>query len=315
MWKGSRPQGASQAEAASGPTSAELLRQVRRVEMRTRRLVNSRFTGEYLSSFKGQGIEFAEVREYLPGDDIRSIDWNVTARLGKAFVKRYVEERELSVLLLVDLSGSDRWGTRGRLKSRLVAEVAATIAMSAVRNNDRVGLLIATDRVESFVPPRKGRRHTLRLVRDLLSFSPASPSTDLSVAVEYAQRVLSHRSLVFIFSDFQLGDGWDAFGSAMTRLRARHDVVACHLIDPTDVELPEVGIIRTRDPETGERVLIDTSLPAVRSRYAELAGVDQARARRLFTRTGIDEIRLRTDAPYAPPLFAFFRRRERRLRR
>ncbi len=309
MSKESEPRG------APAPASAELLRQVRRVEMRTRRLVNSRFSGEYLSSFKGQGIEFAEVREYLPGDDIRSIDWNVTARLGKAFVKRYVEERELSVLMLVDLSGSDRWATRGRLKSRLVAEVAATIAMSAVRNNDRVGLLIATDRVECFVPPRKGRRHTLRLIRDLLSFTPASATTDLSVAVEYAQRVLSHRSLVFLFSDFQLGDGWDAFGSAVARLRARHDVVACHLIDPTDVELPAVGVVRMVDPESGERVLIDTSAQGVRARYAEMASLDQSRARRLFTRNGIDEIRLKTDAPYAPPLIAFFRRRERRMRR
>jgi uncharacterized protein (DUF58 family) len=301
--------------AASAPASAELLRQVRRVELRTRRLVNSRFSGEYLSSFKGQGIEFAEVREYQPGDDIRTIDWNVTARLGSPFVKRYVEERELSVLMIVDLSGSDRWGTRGRLKSQLVAEVGATIAMSAVRNNDRVGLLIVTDEVECFVPPRKGRRHILRLIRDLLAFKPSGRRTDLSTAVAYAQRVLPHRSLVFLFSDFQLGDDWDEFGRVVAGLRARHDVVACQLSDPTDFELPAVGLLHTLDPESGERVTIDTSSRKLRDRYAELANADQARARRVFARTGIDEIRLRTDVPYAPALIGFFHRRERRMRR
>jgi uncharacterized protein (DUF58 family) len=300
----------------TAPASADLLRQVRRVELRTRRLVDSRFSGEYLSSFKGQGIEFAEVREYQPGDDVRSIDWNVTARLGETYVKRYVEERELTVLLIVDLSGSDRWGTRGRLKSQLVAEVAITIAMSAVRNNDRVGLLVITDEVEWFLPPRKGRRHVLRLVRDLLGFRPRKSGTDLNAAVAYAQRILSHRSLVFFFSDFQVGEeGWEAFGKGMAGLRSRHDVVACHLIDPRDTELPSVGLLRVQDPETGERVLIDTSSRAVRERYAAVANRDQTRARRLFARAGIDEIRLRTDQPYTPALMAFFRRRERRRQR
>lgn len=283
--------------------------------MRTRRLVNSRFSGEYLSSFKGQGIEFAEVREYLPGDDIRSIDWNVTARLGKPFVKRFVEERELSVLLIVDLSASDRWGTRGKLKSRLVAEVAATIAMSAVRNNDRVGLLIVTDRVERFVPPRKGRRHVLRLIRDLLSFEPSGHGTDLATAVEYARRVLAHRSLVFLFSDFQLGDGWESFGGAVAGFRARHDVVACHLEDPADEGLPAVGMLRAVDPESGVVGLVDTSSREVRERYASLASRDREQARRLFHRTAIDEVRLRTDLPFVPALIAFFRRRERRAGR
>lgn len=300
---------------APASASAELLRQVRRVEMRTRRLVNSRFSGEYLSSFKGQGIEFAEVREYLPGDDIRSIDWNVTARLGKPFVKRFVEERELSVLMIVDLSGSDRWGTRGRLKSRLVAEVAATIAMSAVRNNDRVGLLIATDRVERFLPPRKGRRHVLRLIRDLLSFEPAGHATDLAAGIEYAQRVLAHHSLVFVFSDFQFGDGWDAFDGAISGLRTRHDVVACHLEDPTDEGLPAAGMLRLVDAETGEVRLVDTSSRQARERFASMRGADRERARRLFHRTAIDEIHLRTDTSFVPALIGFFRRRERRASR
>src|SRR5690606_9584545 len=223
---------------ATAPATMELLRQVRRVELRTRRLVDSRFSGEYLSSFKGQGIEFAEVREYQHGDDVRSIDWNVTARLGAPFVKRYVEERELSVLFVVDLSGSARWGTKQRLKSQLIAEVVATLAMSAVRNNDRVGLLIATDRVEALIPPRKGRRHVLRIIRDLLACKPISAGTDLAPALSYAQRVLSHRALVFLFSDFALGSGWEEFGRALTRRRTRHDVVACHLTDPRDFDLP-----------------------------------------------------------------------------
>jgi uncharacterized protein (DUF58 family) len=302
-------------EPPTAPASADLLGRVRRVEIRTRRLVNSRFSGEYLSSFKGQGIEFAEVREYQPGDEVRSIDWNVTARLGQPYVKSYVEERELSVLLIVDLSGSDRWATRGRLKSHLVAEVATTIAMSAVHNNDRVGLLIVTEEVEWFVPPRKGRRHVLRILRDLLAFEPAGRGTDLTAAVRYAQRVLAHRSLVFFFSDFQLGDRWDAFGRAIAGLRARHDVVACHLVDPHDARLPSVGLLRVVDPETGERTVIDTSADGLRERYERLAGADQARARQLFRRTGIDEIRLQTDQPYAPALIAFFRQRERRMRR
>lgn len=297
------------------PASTELLRQVKRVELRTRRIVNSRFSGEYLSSFKGQGIEFAEVREYLPGDDVRSIDWNVTARTGTPFVKRYVEERELSVLLVVDFSGSDRWATRGKLKSQLVAEVATTIAMSAVHNNDRVALLIATDQVECFVPPRKGRRHVLRLLRDLLVFEPSSARTDLEPAVAYAQRVLAHRSLVFLFSDFQLGDRWDAFGRALTGLRARHDVVACRLTDPADIALPKVGLVRVIDPESGEPKILDTSSATVRQAFAAAAAEDDERARRLFGRLGVDEIRLSTDAPYTPALLGFFRRRERRLRR
>jgi uncharacterized protein (DUF58 family) len=230
-------------------------------------------------------------------------------------VKRFVEERELSVLLFVDLSGSDRWGTQGRLKSQLVAEVATTLAMSAVRNNDRVGLLIATDRVELFVPPAKGRRHVLRLIRELLAFDPEHMGTELSDPVEYARRVLPHRSLIFLFSDYQLGEGWERFGRALALLRARHDVVACHLDDPLDLELPRAGLLRLLDPETGAVVFLDTSSPAARASFATLAGIDRDRARRLFARLGIDEIRLRTDQPYARALMGFFRRRERRLGR
>ena len=305
--------------SASPPTApsgeiADLIRQVRLVELKTRRLVDSRFSGEYLSSFKGQGIEFAEVREYQRGDDVRSIDWNVTARLGGPFVKRYVEERELSVLLIVDMSGSDRWGTRSRLKSQLMAEVVTTLAMSASRNNDRVGMLIGTDRVESFVPPRKGRRHVLRLVRDLLACEPTNRATDLAPAISYAQRVLAHHALVFVFSDFQLGPTWERFSKAVAGLRARHDVIACHLTDPSDFELPNVGMLRATDPETGEEAVLDTSSPSVREGYRALIGADEEKGRRLFTKLGIDEIRLRTDQASGRALTSFFQRRERRAR-
>lgn len=294
------------------PAPREVLRQVRRIELRTRGLVDSRFSGEYHSVFKGQGIEFAEVREYTPGDDVRSIDWNVTARLGHPFVKRYVEERELTVLLLVDLSASQRWGTRGRLKSEVVAEVAATLAMSAMRNNDRIGLLLLTDEVEWFVPPRKGRRHVLRLIRDLLAFRPERRGTDLAAGLEYAARLGRSRAIVFLFSDFQLGGGWAPFEQALKRTVAQHDVVAVHLHDPAEHALPAVGLLALRDPETGERVALNTSDPSVRERFARVQEEEAGRARSLFRRLGVDEIRIRTDQEYAAALMGFFERRERR---
>jgi uncharacterized protein (DUF58 family) len=294
------------------PAPADVLRQVRRIELRTRGLVNTRFSGEYHSVFKGQGIEFADVREYQPGDDVRAIDWNVTARLGHPFVKRYVEEREITVLLVVDLSASQRWASRGRLKSELVAEVAAALAMSAIRNNDRVGLLLVTDHVEAFVPPRKGRRHVLRLVRDLLAHRPVGRGTDLAAGVEYASRVLRSRAIVFVFSDFLLGDGWEPLSGALAAASVRHDMVAVRLDDPRDAELPDVGVLALRDPETGERIVVDTSARGPRDAYAGIAAANEAAARRTFRRLGMDEIRLRTDRPYVAALLAFFSRRERR---
>jgi uncharacterized protein (DUF58 family) len=297
------------------PSPRDVVQQVRRLELRTRRLVDSRFSGEYHSVFKGQGIEFAEVREYQPGDDVRAIDWNVTARLGHPFIKRFVEERELTVLLVVDVSGSQRWGTRGRFKSETVAEVATTLAMSAVRNNDRIGLLLLTDRVERYLPPRKGRRHALRLVRDLLAFQPEGRGTDLAAGLRYAARVLQDRAIVFLFSDFPLSDGWDDFTRALKLIGVRHDVVAAPLVDPRDLDLPDAGLLWMEDPETGERGLVDTSDAAVREEFAARAGQEAEQRRRLFRRLGIDEIRLRTDESYAAALLAFFRRREQRVRR
>jgi uncharacterized protein (DUF58 family) len=308
------PRARRTARADPAPASGDVLRQVRRLELRTRGLVNSRFTGEYHSVFKGHGIEFAEVREYQPGDDVRTIDWNVTARLGQPYIKRYVEERELTVLLVVDVSGSQRWGSRGPRKSEVVAEIAATIAMSASRNNDRVGLILVTDEVEQFAPPRKGRRHVLRLVRDLLTFRPASRATNLAAGLEFAVRIAPARSILFLFSDFQLEE-WDGFSRALTAAAARHDVVAIHLDDPAETELPSVGLLAARDPETGAAVVLDTSSRAARQRYTELVADEEARLRRLFRRLRVDEVRLRTDLPFVSPLLGFFRRRERRLRR
>ena len=306
------------APPAPPPPSAaslqDILRQVRRVELRTRGLVTSRFSGEYHSVFKGQGIEFVEVREYLPGDDVRTIDWNVSARTGGVFVKKYVEERELTVLLLVDLSGSQRWGTRARFKSEMVVEAAATLAMSAVRNSDRVGLLVFTDRVELFVPPRKGRRHVLRILRDLLAFQPRGRGTDLAASLSYAARLLRSRSIVFVVSDFVVGNALADVDRAFTAAAARHDVIPVVLTDPADMELPDAGLLRMRDPETGEELLVDTSGDELRDRYRAAVTQERLALRRLFRRLGMEEIELATDQPTSNAVLSFFRRRERRLR-
>jgi uncharacterized protein (DUF58 family) len=296
-------------------TLAELLRQVRRIELRTRGLVASRFSGEYHSIFKGQGLEFVEVRPYLPGDDVRAIDWNVSARTGEPHVKKYVEERELTVLLAVDLSGSQRFGTRGRFKSEMVAEVVATLAMSAIRNNDRVGLLAFTDRVEAFVPPAKGRRHVLRIVRDLLAFRPAGRGTELAGAVRHAIRVLRSRSILFLISDFHAPGAEEALERALAGAAARHDVVPVVLSDPAERDLPDVGVLRLLDPETGAAVTVDTGSVVARARFSAMAEAERLNLRRVFRRLGVDEIELRTDAPVAAAVLSFFRRRERRLRR
>ncbi len=292
----------------------EILRQVRRVELRTRGLVTSRFSGEYHSVFKGQGIEFVEVREYMAGDDVRTIDWNVSARTGGVFVKKYVEERELTVLLAVDLSGSQRWGTRARFKSEMVVEAAATLAMSAVRNNDRVGLLVFTDRVELFVPPRKGKRHVLRILRDLLAFQPKGRGTDLAGSVGYVTRLLRSRSIIFVVSDFVVGPALAEVDRAFTAASARHDVIPVILTDPADAELPDAGLLRVRDPETGAEVIVDTSSEDVRRRYREAVAEERLALRRIFRRLGMEEIALATDEPTSNAVLSFFRRRERRLR-
>ena len=291
--------------------SPEVLRQVKLLELQTRGLVNSLFTGEYRSVFKGQGMEFAEVREYQAGDEVRSIDWNVTARMGRPFVKRYIEERELTVMLAVDLSGSERFGTRGRFKSELASELAAVLAMSAIRNNDRVGAVLFTDRIEHVVPPRKGRRHALRLMRDLLVFEPKGSRTDLPAALEFTGKMLSHKSIIFVVSDFQA----EEIEHTLKLLAQRHDVVAVTVDDPSEQSLPDIGLARFVDPETGRTLDVDTSDPEVRAQFAASVEEELVSRRRLLRRLAIDEIPVHTDGSVVEPLIRFFRARETRARR
>ncbi len=289
----------------------EILRQVKLIELRTRGLVNSVFTGEYRSVFKGQGMEFSEVREYQPGDEVRSIDWNVTARMGRPFVKRYIEERELTVMLVVDLSGSERFGTVRRFKSELASELAAVLAMSAIRNNDKVGVLLFTDRIEHVIPPRKGRRHVLRIIRDLLAFEPVGRGTDLAAAIDYTARMLGEHAIVFIVSDFLDAD----IDHPLKLMAQRHDVVAVTVEDPSERDLPDIGIARLIDPETGATFEVDTSNPGVRGSYATRVSAEREARKHLLRRLAIDEVQVRTEAGVVEPLLRFFRSRETRARR
>ena len=289
----------------------ESLRQVKLIELRTRGLVNSVFTGEYRSVFKGQGMEFSEVREYQPGDEVRSIDWNVTARMRRPFVKRYIEERELTVMLVVDLSGSERFGTVKRFKSELASELAAVLAMSAVRNNDRVGVLLFTDRIEHVIPPRKGRRHVLRIIRDLLAFEPVGRGTDMVRAIDYVAKMLNQKAIVFIVSDFLEED----ISHPLKLLAQHHDVVAVTVDDPSERELPDIGVARLIDPETGETLELDTSSPSVRDAYSKRVMGERDERKHLLRRLAIDEVPVHTEGGVVEPLLRFFRTRETRLRR
>jgi len=289
----------------------EILRQVKLIELRTRGLVNSLFTGEYRSVFKGQGMEFAEVREYQPGDEVRSIDWNVTARMQRPYVKRYIEERELTVMLVVDLSGSERFGTRKRFKSELASELAAVLAMSAIGNNDRVGTVLFTDHVEHVVPPRKGRRHALRLIRDLLVVDPAGSGTDIAGTTDYLIKMLPHKSIIFLVSDF-LSENVER---PLKLLAQRHDVVAVTVEDPSEQELPDLGVVRLVDPESGDTISVDTSDPKVRKQFEQATADERDQRLHLLRRLAIDEVPISTDAGIIEPLLRFFRSRETRVHR
>lgn len=288
---------------------AELARRIKRLEIKTTRLVANIFGGEYHSVFKGRGIDFDEVREYQEGDDVRLIDWNVTARMDRLFVKKFVEERELTIMLAVDVSASLTFGSRGRLKRELAAEFAAAIALSAMQNHDRVGLFLFSDGPERFVPPKRGRAHVLRMIRDLLAFRPEGRRTRYGESLGYFQKVLRGRAIVFLISDFIDLE----FEAPLKGLLAKHDVIAVTLCDPRELELPDVGLIEVVDPETGETKLVDTGDAKVRERYArrarELAGSRSA----LFRSLGVDELVLRTDQNYVKPLAEFFERRSKRL--
>ena len=286
------------------------LKAVRRIEIRTNRLVSEGMGGEYHSVFKGRGVEFAEVREYVHGDDIRTIDWNVTARTGHPFVKRFVEERELTLMLLVDVSGSGRFGSVARTKIEIAAEVSAVLAFAAIRNNDRVGAILFTDRIERFIPPRKGRRHALAVVRDLLYPDPKSAGTDIGGALTYLSRIAVKRAVVFLISDFR----GPAFEKPLRLAHRRHDVIAIQVDDPREKTLPSAGLITVEDAETGRRTLVDSSSPRVRVAWAEAEKRRKENLERLFRSTGVDTVALDTARPYDRPLLAFFRAREKRFR-
>ncbi|MBX3354834.1 MAG: DUF58 domain-containing protein [Phycisphaeraceae bacterium] len=288
----------------------ELLRKVRRIQIRTSRIVSEALAGQYHSAFKGRGMEFEEVRPYTIGDDVRSIDWNVSARVGMPHVKLFREERELTVMLAVDLSGSLSFGSCAQFKRELAAEVAATVAFSAIRNNDKVGLMAFTDRIERFVPARKGSRHVLRIVRELLGFQPAGRGTRLGEAIRELDRIQRRRSVLFVVSDF-LDEGWE---DSLSLARQRHDVIPVVVHDRREGVLPAVGLVECVDPETGERVVIDTTSRRVRSRYAAMAAEGFERRRRAFARSKMTPIEVETGADCGRPLMDYFRRREGRKR-
>lgn len=287
----------------------ELAKKVRYIQIYTSKTVNDVLAGEYQSVFKGRGMEFDEVREYQPGDEIRTIDWNVTARMGHPYVKRYREERELTIMFLVDLSASGAFGSVERIKNDLAAELCALLAFSAIKNNDKVGLIVFTDTIEMFIPPKKGLSHVLRVIRDLLAFTPRQTRTDIALGLDYLGRVTNKRSVVFLVSDFIGGN----FDRQMRVLSKKHDVIAVSITDPREMRLPDVGLLELRDAETGDQVLLDTSSGAVRKRYEQLAHERKQRLRELFTSMDVDHIDVSTDRNYVRDLMLFFRRRERRM--
>ncbi len=289
----------------------EVIRQIRRLQLKARHAVEDLLGGEYHSAFKGAGLAFEEVRAYQPGDDIRTIDWNVTARMGHPFVKRFIEERELTVLVAVDCSGSQQFGTRTQQKREVAAELAAVLAFSAISNNDRVGLVQFTDRVERFVPPRKGTRHVLRLIRDVLFYQPIHRGTSLREGLDFLNRVLHRRTIVFLLSDF-LDSGYEA---SFKRTGRRHDFIAVRIVDPREEELPAVGLLELEDAESGERLLLDTNSAAARLAFRSAAQRRREELTQLTRRTRVDLIEVSTDGGHLDALIRFFRLRERRLRR
>ena len=289
---------------------------MRQLEIRTRRRVNDSLAGAYHSVFKGRGMDFDEVREYTPGDEVRTIDWNVTARAGRTFVKKYTEERELTIVLLVDISASGNFGSGAMSKRDLAAELASALAFSAIRNSDKVGLLLYTDRAERYLPPKKGRRHVLRAVRDILYHEPIGIGTDNVKALDIVNHVLHRRAIVFLISDFQSsGDPIAARAQLRRALRQtnrRHDLIAVHIEDPRERELPDVGMLALEDAETGEIVEVDTASAAVRARFKENAVHRSRSLASDFRAEGVDTLQLQTNAPYLPALQRFFKMRARR---
>jgi uncharacterized protein (DUF58 family) len=309
---GIQPHAGRSGRAARGlalPT--ELLKQLRFIEIRTQRLANEQLAGTYTSVFKGQGLSFREVRAYLPGDDPRFIDWNVSARMNEPFVKVFVEEREMTVMLVVDLSQSEQWGTRRASKAQVAAEICALCAFSAIKNNDRVGLVLATAVVEKLVPPQKGDKHVMRVIREILGYQPKYTGTNLKAALETLSKVAKRRSVAFVVSDFFA----TGFERALALAAAKHDVIPVMLTDPRDFELPDVGLASFEDLETGEDVLVDTSDPKVREHYATTMKAVRREREKLFQRLALDSVVVRTDQSFVTPIRNLFAKRARRLRR
>ena len=287
----------------------EILKKVKRIEITTRGLVNEVFSGEYHSVFRGRGMEFAEVREYQIGDDIRNIDWNVSARMGHPFIKVFDEERELTVMLLVDVSSSGNFGTAGQMKSEIAAELCAVLAFSAIKNNDKVGLMIFSNKIEKFIPPRKGKQHVLRVIREILYFKPEDAQTDLNVALEYLSKVIKRRSIVFLISDFLT----ENYEKSLQVANRKHDIISISIIDPREIELPNIGFIELEDAETGETIMVDTSSSAIRSSFFSETQQDREEREKFFRSIGVDNINIFTDRSYVEPITKFFRMRAKRL--
>jgi len=289
---------------------AEVIKKIRRIHITTSHMVTDVFAGHYESAFKGKGREFEEVREYQPGDDIRFIDWNVTARIGRPYVKKFVEERELTVMLLLDLSRSCQFGTVRQFKSQLAAEICSLLSFSAIRNNDRVGLLLFTDRVEKFIPPKKGVPHVLRVIREALYFKPEGRGTDIRLALDYLNRICTRRTVTFILSDFYDSD----VRKPLSIASKRHDVVAILLTDPMELDLPKIGLVDLEDSENGRHMLVDTSHSDLQREYTRRAHQRTEERKRMFYSIPVDHLEVRTDIPYLPVMTRFFKMRERRSR-
>lgn len=298
-------------EKRNKPLPPELLKQLRGIEIRTARMATEQLSGSYHSVFKGQGLSFREVRAYQPGDDVRWIDWNVSARMSEAFVKVFTEEREMTVMLVVDLSGSEQWGTRRASKARVAAEIGALCAFSAIKNNDRVGLILGTEAIERLVPPKKGDKHVVRVIREILGYEPKYTGTDLKLMLETLSKVAKRRSVAFVVSDFFA----TGFERALALAAAKHDVIPVMLVDPRDEELPDVGLAAFEDLETGEEVLVDTSDAAVRDHYKLSMRTMRREREALFKKLALDSAVVRTDESFVTPLRDLFAKRARRIRR
>ena len=288
----------------------EILKKVKQIQIRSSRLVNDVLAGEYVSVFKGRGMEFEDVREYQAGDDIRTIDWNVTARLGHPYIKRFKEERELTIMFLVDLSYSGEFGSMKQFKNEIATEICALLALSAVRNNDKVGLILFTDKIEKFVPPKKGKTHVLRVIREVLYYKPENKGTDISIALEYLLKVTKRKTVCFLVSDFIT----EGFEHALRIANKRHDITAVSITDPRELEIPNVGFVELEDAETGEITLIDTSDRKMTERFNRFNIKNMQDRANILRSMGVDLIDVRTDRSYVEPIMKFFRTREKRLR-